>query len=114
MLHQPPCPSTLMASIHSPATCFSLASFIACQPPFPSPPPPAAADSYVVCYTLGRAAFNELLGPIEDVWRYETLRRVRRGVRGCGASQQTGLNQSQGYWPGALEVDLLKILPRLL
>ncbi|KAI3430680.1 hypothetical protein D9Q98_005269 [Chlorella vulgaris] len=36
----------------------------------------ATADSYVVCYTLGRAAFNELLGPIEDVWRYETLRRV--------------------------------------
>lgn len=37
----------------------------------------AAADGYVVCYALGRKAFNELLGPIEDVWRYETLRKVR-------------------------------------
>ena len=37
---------------------------------------PAAADGYVVCYALGRKAFNELLGPIEDVWRYETLRKV--------------------------------------
>lgn len=39
----------------------------------------AAADGYVVCYALGRKAFNELLGPIEDVWRYETLRKVRGG-----------------------------------
>jgi hypothetical protein len=30
----------------------------------------------VVCYSLGRAAFNELLGPIEDVWRYDTLRKA--------------------------------------
>ncbi len=36
----------------------------------------SAADGYVVCYALGRKAFNELLGPIEDVWRYETLRKV--------------------------------------
>ncbi|KAI7838861.1 hypothetical protein COHA_007362 [Chlorella ohadii] len=36
----------------------------------------ATADGYVVCYALGRKAFNELLGPIEDVWRYETLRKV--------------------------------------
>ncbi|EFN52025.1 hypothetical protein CHLNCDRAFT_54794 [Chlorella variabilis] len=27
----------------------------------------ATADGYVVCYTLGRKAFHELLGPIEDV-----------------------------------------------
>lgn len=40
--------------------------------------PPSAADGYVVCYALGRKAFNELLGPIEDVWRYETLRKVRQ------------------------------------
>eukprot|EP00887_Chlorella_sp_A99_P000268 scaffold13.g268.t1 len=32
------------------------------------------ADTYLVCYALGRAAFNELLGPIEDVWRFESLR----------------------------------------
>lgn len=35
-----------------------------------------AADAYVACYTLGRRAFHELLGPIESVWRYETLRKV--------------------------------------
>jgi hypothetical protein len=29
-----------------------------------------------VCYSLGRKAFNELLGPIEDVWRFEALRKV--------------------------------------
>ena len=34
------------------------------------------ADVPTVCYTLGRKAFTELLGPIEDVWRYEALRRV--------------------------------------
>ena len=39
-------------------------------------PPPAAADSYTVCYALGRKAFNELLGPIQDVWRYEALRKA--------------------------------------
>ncbi|KAL4451289.1 hypothetical protein ABPG77_009361 [Micractinium sp. CCAP 211/92] len=36
----------------------------------------ASADAYVACYTLGRRAFHELLGPIESVWRYETLRKV--------------------------------------
>jgi hypothetical protein len=38
-----------------------------------------------VCYTLGRKAFHELLGPIEDVWRYETLRKARGGsdIEGC-------------------------------
>ena len=35
-----------------------------------------AAEGYVVCYALSRQAFNDLLGPIEDVWRYETLRKV--------------------------------------
>ena len=34
------------------------------------------AEGYVVCFALSRQAFNELLGPIEDVWRYETLRKV--------------------------------------
>lgn len=34
------------------------------------------AEGYVVCYTLSRSAFNDLLGPIEDVWRYEALRNV--------------------------------------
>ncbi|KAK9909485.1 hypothetical protein WJX75_003002 [Coccomyxa subellipsoidea] len=34
------------------------------------------ADLYTVCYSLGRKAFDELLGPIEDVWRFEALRKV--------------------------------------
>ncbi|CAL8467781.1 g7319 [Coccomyxa elongata] len=34
------------------------------------------ADIYTVCYSLGRKAFDELLGPIEDVWRFEALRKV--------------------------------------
>lgn len=34
------------------------------------------AEGYVVCYALTRKAFNDLLGPIEDVWRYESLRKV--------------------------------------
>jgi hypothetical protein len=34
------------------------------------------ADTYTVCYSLGRKAFDELLGPIEDVWRFEALRKV--------------------------------------
>ncbi|KAG7671492.1 hypothetical protein Ndes2526B_g09344 [Nannochloris sp. 'desiccata'] len=34
------------------------------------------AEGYVVCFALSRTAFNDLLGPIEDVWRYETLRKV--------------------------------------
>lgn len=29
-----------------------------------------------MCYTLARKAFDELLGPIEDVWRFEALRKV--------------------------------------
>ena len=34
------------------------------------------ADLYTVCYSLGRKEFDALLGPIEDVWRFEALRRV--------------------------------------
>ncbi len=34
------------------------------------------ADSYVVCYSLGRKTFNELLGPFQSVMRYDTLRKV--------------------------------------
>ena len=35
------------------------------------------AETYTVCYTLSRKAFNELLGPIEDMWRFEALRKAR-------------------------------------
>lgn len=41
------------------------------------------ADTYTVCYTLSRKAFNELLGPIEDMWRFEALRKVRRSAAGA-------------------------------
>ena len=34
------------------------------------------AHSYVACYTLRRQAFNKLLGPIEEVWKLEALRKV--------------------------------------
>lgn len=34
------------------------------------------AEGVLVCYALERAAFNDLLGPIQDVWRFEALRRV--------------------------------------
>ena len=39
-------------------------------------PATVTAEGYVVCFALSRAAFNDLLGPIEDVWRYESLRKV--------------------------------------
>ena len=29
-----------------------------------------------MCYSLGRKDFDALLGPIEDVWRFEALRKV--------------------------------------
>ena len=29
-----------------------------------------------MCYTLNRKAFHDILGPIEDIWRYEALRKV--------------------------------------
>ncbi|GMH33824.1 hypothetical protein BSKO_01658 [Bryopsis sp. KO-2023] len=34
------------------------------------------SEGYVVCYTLNREAFNNLLGPIETLWRYEVLKKV--------------------------------------
>lgn len=34
------------------------------------------AQTAVVCYTLARKAFDGLLGPIQDVWRFEALRKV--------------------------------------
>lgn len=34
------------------------------------------AEGYVACFSLSRQAFNDLLGPIGDLWRYETLRKV--------------------------------------
>ena len=30
----------------------------------------------MLCYTLQRKAFDSLLGPIQDVWRFEALRKV--------------------------------------
>ncbi|KAA6429168.1 MAG: cGMP-dependent kinase, partial [Trebouxia sp. A1-2] len=33
-------------------------------------------ESGVVCYTLARKSFDSLLGPIQDVWRFEALRKV--------------------------------------
>ncbi len=34
------------------------------------------AETQLVCYSLARPAFNNLLGPIEDVWRFEALCKV--------------------------------------
>ena len=34
------------------------------------------ATSYLRCYSLNRAAFNDLLGPLEDIWREDALREV--------------------------------------
>ncbi|KAL0042257.1 hypothetical protein WJX77_007366 [Trebouxia sp. C0004] len=34
------------------------------------------ARTGVVCYTLARKSFDSLLGPIQDVWRFEALRKV--------------------------------------
>lgn len=42
------------------------------------------AETYTVCYTLSRKAFNELLGPIEDMWRFEALRKARPPRPGFG------------------------------
>ncbi len=39
-------------------------------------PADATAETYVVCYILKRSAFNKLLGPIEEVWKLEALRKV--------------------------------------
>ena len=35
------------------------------------------ATSDLECYTLDRATFHSLLGPVEDLWRFEALRKVR-------------------------------------
>ena len=34
------------------------------------------AEGVLECYTLERSAFNDLLGPVQDVWRFEALRRA--------------------------------------
>lgn len=34
------------------------------------------AEGYVACYTLSRDSFNQLLGPIETLWRFEVLKKV--------------------------------------
>ncbi len=36
----------------------------------------AVAEDAVVAYSLRRQAFNQLLGPIEEVWKLEALRQV--------------------------------------
>ena len=36
----------------------------------------AAAETFVACFVLKKAAFNKLLGPIEEVWKLEALRKV--------------------------------------
>ena len=41
----------------------------------------------MVCYTLNRRAFHDILGPIEDIWRYEALRKVLL----CGGFYPAGL-----------------------
>ena len=54
----------------------------------------------MVCYTLGRAAFNELLGPIEDVWRYETLRKVSASLYAAlPASSCSKIFQAPSMYP---------------
>ena len=34
------------------------------------------AQTEAECYTLDRTTFTSLLGPIEDLWRFEALRKV--------------------------------------
>lgn len=34
------------------------------------------ADTKLVCYVMKKSHFEELLGPYEDVWRYDSLRKV--------------------------------------
>jgi len=41
------------------------------------------SEGHTVCYTLSRARFNELLGPFEDVWRFEALRKARPRLPAC-------------------------------
>ncbi len=41
------------------------------------------AETQLSCYWLSGAAFSDLLGPLEDVWRFEVLKQVgARGVQG--------------------------------
>lgn len=47
------------------------------------------AGNNMVCYSLSRSKFVELLGPYEDVWRFEALKKV--GICLAGTSQQTTL-----------------------
>lgn len=51
----------------------------------------ASAEGYVVCYTMDRKAFDNLLGPIEDVWRYEALRKVPLYIKPFHIEKTTGL-----------------------
>lgn len=36
----------------------------------------ATAETAVACFVLKRTAFNKLLGPIEEVWKLEALKKV--------------------------------------
>lgn len=36
----------------------------------------AVAETFVALFALKKAAFNKLLGPIEEVWKLEALRKV--------------------------------------
>lgn len=46
------------------------------------------ADGRVVCCVLGRADFERLLGPYEELWRYEALRKVKH-VSGSGLASHS-------------------------
>ena len=37
----------------------------------------AVAEGTIAAFYLARRAVNELLGPIQELWRFEALRRVR-------------------------------------
>jgi len=36
----------------------------------------AVCEGYVVCYTISKASFDRLLGPLHNIWRFDALRRV--------------------------------------
>ena len=36
----------------------------------------AVCEGYVVCFTMFKDAFDRLIGPMHNIWRYEALRRV--------------------------------------
>ncbi len=50
------------------------------------------SEGRLVCYQLGRASICSLLGPLEDVWRYQVLKQVGGGAwagqRLAGALQE--------------------------